>query len=37
VTPVEVAPNDLHHFNRGDAATLAGGPPFVRDPAGGAA
>jgi hypothetical protein len=37
VTPVELAPNQLHHFNRGGVATLAGEPPLVPDPAGGAA
>jgi hypothetical protein len=37
VTPVELAPNELHHFNHGGLAMLAGGPPLVPDPAGGAA
>ena len=38
MTAVELAPNELHHFNRGGVATLADGPPpLVPDPAGGAA
>jgi hypothetical protein len=37
VTPVELAPNQLHHFYRGGVAPLAGEPPLVPDPVGRAA